>query len=84
MQTEINAVVGLLANMPTRLMLTGLKPSWDEATDDEIAAALEHMRLNPLPTTRMTYQVVRSITCMSFFENSDHWPLTGYPGPVQL
>jgi hypothetical protein len=84
LQTEVSAILGLLGNLPTRKMLTGMGSSWSEATDTEITNALEHMRLNPLPTTRLAYQVVRSVTCMAFFSNSDHWKLTGYPGPIEL
>ncbi|MFT3858080.1 MAG: hypothetical protein QM742_11495 [Aquabacterium sp.] len=84
MQVEVNAVTGLLGNMPTRRLLTGLGSRWTEASEEQIAEALEAMRLNPLPSTRLTYQVVRSLTLMSFFANSDHWSLTGYPGPVQI
>ncbi|WP_290877081.1 hypothetical protein [Aquabacterium sp.] len=84
LQVEINAVAGLLGNLPTRKMLTGLGSRWTEASEDEIASAIESMRLNPLPSTRLTYQVVRAITCMAFFSNSANWHLTGYPGPVQI
>ena len=81
---QIGAVLGLLGNLPTRKMLTGLGKRWSEASEAEIADAIETMRLNPLPTTRLTYQVVRSVTCMVFFSNSANWSLTGYPGPVEL
>lgn len=84
LQIEVNAVIGLLGNMPTRKLLTGLGSKWTQASEADIAQAIETMRLNPLPTTRLTYQVVRAVTCMAFFSNSAHWPLTGYPGPVQL
>lgn len=84
LQTQINAILGLLGNLPTRKMLTGLSSNWSDATEDELAAAIETMRMNPLPTTRLTYQVVRGVTCMAFFSNSDHWKLTGYPGPIEL
>jgi len=81
---EISAVLGLLGNLPTRKMLTGLGKRWSDASEAEIADAIETMRLNPLPTTRLTYQVVRSVTCMVFFTNPSNWPQTGYPGPVEL
>lgn len=81
---QINAILGLLGNLPTRKMLTGLSSRWSEASDEDIGAALESMRLNPLPSTRLTYQVVRSVTCMVFFANPSHWPMTGYPGPIDL
>lgn len=84
LQAQISAVAGLLGNMPTRKMLTGLGSQWTKASEAEIAEAIEHMRLNPLPSTRLTYQVVRAVTLMAFFGHSDHWSLTGYPGPVQI
>lgn len=84
MRIEVNAILGLLGNLPTRKMLTGMGKDWSEASDDDIAQAIETMRLNPLPSTRLTYQVVRAVTCMAFFSNSDHWQLTGYPGPIEL
>ena len=84
LQVEISALLGLLGNYPTRALLTGMGAAWADATEDELAQALEVMRLNPLPTTRLTYQSLRAVVCMSFFSNSAHWPLTGYPGPVQI
>lgn len=81
---EISAVLGLLGNLPTRKMLTGLGKRWGEASEAEIADAIETMRMNPLPSTRLTYQVVRSVTCMVFFTNPTNWPQAGYPGPVEL
>lgn len=81
---QIAAVLGLLGNFPTRKMLTGLGKRWSEASEAEIVDAIETMRLNPLPTTRLTYQVVRSVTCMVFFSAPSNWPQTGYPGPVEL
>ena len=84
MQIQINAVLGLLGNAPTRYLLTDLGNSWREASDVQIERALDTMRLNPLPTNRLTYQVVRGLTCMSFFSNSANWPLTGYPGPLDV
>lgn len=84
LQIEVNALLGLLGNFPTRKMLIGMSASWRDATEDELAQALETMRLNPLPSTRLTYQVLRGLVCMSFYSNSAHWPLTGYPGPVQI
>ncbi|MDX9845129.1 MAG: twin-arginine translocation signal domain-containing protein [Aquabacterium sp.] len=84
MQIQVNAVLGLLGNAPTRYMLTDLGRSWRDASDAQIERALETMRINPLPTQRLTYQVVRGLTCMSFFTQSATWPLTGYPGPLDI
>lgn len=84
MQIQVNAVLGLLGNAPTRYMLTDLGHSWRDASDAQIERALDTMRINPLPTQRLTYQVVRGLTCMSFFSNSANWPLTGYTGPLDI
>ncbi len=84
LQVEVNAVAGLLGNMPTRKMLTGMGSKWTQASEEEIGEAIEYMRLHPLPSNRLTYQVVRAVTLMSFFSQSDHWSLTGYPGPVEI
>ncbi len=84
MQGELNGLLGSLANAPTRRMLTGLRTGWNEASDDELATAIEQMRLNDLPTTRLIYLVLRSVTMLNFFSISEHWHLTGYPGPLQI
>ncbi|MFN3885907.1 MAG: hypothetical protein ACK4MG_03030 [Aquabacterium sp.] len=84
LQVQVNSIVGLLANGLTRRMLTGLDTDWDSATPEQLAAAFDNMRLHPLPSNRLTYQVVRSVTCMTFFANREHWTLTGYPGPSEI
>ena len=84
LQVEINAILGLLGNGVTRYMLTDLRGGWQGASDTDIERALETMRINPLPTHRLTYQVVRGLTCMTFFTQSTNWPGTGYPGPLDV
>lgn len=84
LRIQVNALVGLLGNKPTRYLMTGMSSSWREATDDELAQAMSHMRLNELPSHRLTYQVMRSITLMSFFTQQENWGLTGYPGPIEI
>lgn len=84
LQGQVGALLGLLGNYATRKMLTGMGSSWSEASEEDIAQALETMRLNPLPSTRLTYQVVRGVVLLSFFSHSSNWHLTAYPGPVQI
>lgn len=84
LRIQVNALVGLLGNGPTRYLMTGLSTSWRDASDDDIAQALGHMRLNDLPSHRLAYQVMRSITLMAFFTQQDNWSLTGYPGPLDI
>jgi hypothetical protein len=84
LQVPLNGLLGMLANGVTRRMLTGLKSDWQNATQQELSDAFDAMRLHDLPSTRLVYQMLRSITCMSFFIQSEHWSLAGYPGPVQI
>ena len=84
LQIEVNAILGLLGNGVTLRLLTGLKTELGKASQQELSDALETMRLHDLPSTRLVYQVLRSITCMAFFTQSENWSLTGYPGPVQI
>ncbi|KGM39793.1 hypothetical protein JY96_06440 [Aquabacterium sp. NJ1] len=83
-QVEINALLGLLGNAPTRWALTGAAGAWKDASDEEVYKSLEYMRYNALPSTRLTYQTLRGIICLTFFSNSNNWQRAGYPGPVQL
>lgn len=84
LQMQVNALLGLLGNRPTRYLLTGVNGSWRDASDEQISQAMESMRLHDLGSHRLTYQVMRSITCMAFFTQTDNWTLTGYPGPMNI
>jgi hypothetical protein len=84
LRTEINALLGLLANPPTRYLVAGLSSPWSQASDLDITKALDHMRLHTLPTTQMAYHAVRDITCMMFFTAPDNWNLVAYPGPTSI
>lgn len=84
LQVQVNAILGLLGNGVTRRLLTGVKGELHEASLEELSQALDAMRLHDLPSTRLVYQVLRSITCMAFFTQTENWALTGYPGPVEL
>ena len=79
-----NAILGVLGNNVTLRVLTGLKTGLATATPQDLAGAFDTMRLSNLPSTRLVYQVLRSVTCMAFFTQSENWSLTGYPGPVEI
>lgn len=84
LRTEINALLGLLANPTTRYLVAGLSSSWSHASDQDIGKALERMRMHTLPTTQMAYHAVRDITCVLFFTAPDNWNLVAYPGPTSI
>lgn len=84
LRTEINALLGLLANPPTRYLVTGLSQSWSQASDEDINQALERMRQHALPTNQMAYHAVRDITCVLYFTAPENWNAVAYPGPVNV
>ncbi|WP_374316735.1 hypothetical protein [Aquabacterium sp.] len=83
-QIEFAALLGLMANAPTRMLVCGLRKSWSEASVEDIQAALETMRINKLPTNMMSYHALRDITGIVFFSTRDNWSLVGYPGPLDI
>lgn len=83
-QMEFSTLLGLLANAPTRLMITGLSSSWSKASVEEVTQALESMRIHKLPTSMLCYHALRDVSCLAFFSNPDNWALAGYPGPLDI
>ncbi len=83
-QMELSALLGLLVNAPTRLMVTGLTHSWADASVEEVTQALESMRIHSLPTTMISYHALRDLTCIAFFTTPDNWSLSGYSGPLDI
>lgn len=83
-QQELAALLGALANAPTRWLLTGLDTAWSEASDQDITQALNTMRTHKLLPQLVTYHVLRDVTCLAYFSTPDNWSLAAYPGPLEL
>lgn len=83
-QLELAALLGSLANAPTRWLLTGLNKPWLEASPQEINQALDTMRLHSQIPQLVSYHVLRDVTCLAFFSTPDNWSIAGYPGPLDL
>jgi len=83
-QQELAALLGVLANAPTRLMVVGMLSSWETASPQEIHKALENMRLHGNTVDMLSYHAVRDVTALAFFTNPDNWSLAGYPGPFDI
>lgn len=81
---QVALLLGLLANAPTRYMVIALGSSWHKASDDDIRAALVHLRTTDSMVHRLAFVACRAITCISFFSMPANRSLTGYPGPLDL
>ncbi len=84
LRMQLSALLGTLGTLPGRLAMTGMATSWDEATVPQVQAALEKLRLSPLPMVPAVFGALRDITCLAFFTDSDNWKLAGYGGPLDI
>jgi hypothetical protein len=81
---QIALLAGALANAPTRYLAAGRWSSWDEASDDEVLAALQRMQQADNMGQNLVFAATRALTTLTFFSIPDHWSMTGYPGPMAL
>ena len=81
---QISLLVGVLANAPTRYMVTGMWTSWQNASDEQVSEALQRIAQADNLVQNTAYAALRGLTCMAFFSSPDHWAMVAYPGPVQL
>lgn len=81
---QISLLAGALANAPTRYLAAGRWASWDDASDDEVRAALHRMQDADNMAQNVVYAATRALTCMAFFSIPDQWSRVGYPGPMAI
>lgn len=84
MQDEIGQLATLLANAPTRRLLTGLAPDWSTATTPEVAQMLQHLRLSSWPVRQQIYHALRDLTSAAHYASPAAWAEIGYPGPMPV
>lgn len=78
---------GLLAAMDspaTRYLVAGVSRPWSDLNDDEVAQALDRMRLSSDLPTLVAYRALRSLVCLSVFSDQHLQAMTGYPGPIDI
>jgi len=83
-QAELSQLVGLLCTAPGRRGLAGLAPGWDEASADEVRAALDGMRYSSLALRQQAYHALHEIVGGAYFSDEATWKAMGYPGPILL
>ncbi|MCY1295128.1 hypothetical protein D9M69_506010 [compost metagenome] len=83
-QAELSQLMGLLCSAPGRRLLAGLEKDWNEASVDEIDAALEGMRHSSLAPRQQAYLALHEIITGAYFADSSSWPRIGYPGPMTI
>ncbi len=81
---QLSLLVGALANAPTRYLASGMWTSWEDATDAQVLAALDHLRTANSAAQHTLFAATRGITALMFFSTPENWSLSGYPGPMVI
>lgn len=83
-QAELGQLLALLASVPGRLTLAGLRTQWQQASVAQVQDALQAMRLSRLTLRQQAYQALRELVGSAYFAEPGTWPALGYPGPVKI
>ena len=62
----------------------GLTPSWQDASVDEVTAALRGMRDSGNTLRIQAFQGLHDIVFVPYFSGESTWKVLGYPGPVAV
>jgi hypothetical protein len=81
---ELSQLLGLLGTAAGRRGIVGLSSGWDEATVQEIDAALKSMRASGMALRQQAYLGLHDIVCAPYFSGDESWAVLGYPGPIAL
>lgn len=81
LQAEIDELFTIVASAPGRRALVGLSAAWPVATEAEVAAALQDMRMSSLAVRQQAFHALRDLTNASYFADRSTWAALGYPGP---
>ena len=58
--------------------------SWASASNQEIHAGLQSMRLSSLGLRQQAYQALHDIVGGAYFSAPGTWQILGYPGPLAV
>jgi hypothetical protein len=84
LQDEVNEMLTVLGSAAGRLALTGLRSPWADASDAEVAAALQGLQVSTLALRQQIFHALRDLTNAAHFADPVSWPAIGYPGPRPL
>lgn len=80
-QAELRKLFGLLASMPLRWALTGIRQDWNATTPTQVQAFLARWRASRLATLNAGAVVLVKLTSVSYYVLPAAWAGSGYPGP---
>lgn len=83
-QAELAQLLLLIDLPPGRLAFAGLRTPWHEASVEQVAAALEHLRRSRWSVQQQAYHALRDVTNAAFYGEPGTWARLGYPGPLPI
>ncbi len=80
-QAELRKLFGLLASMPLRWALAGIRQDWSAATPAQVQAFLARWRASRLATLNAGAVVLVKLASVGYYALPAAWAGCGYPGP---
>lgn len=84
LQAEVGEMLTLLASPPGRLLLTGLRRDWPDASNAEMTETLHALRRSSLALRQQLYRALRDLVNAAWFADPAAWARIGYPGPMKI
>jgi hypothetical protein len=81
LQAEVDELLSMLGSPAGRLILTGLRNPWAEASPAEVVAALQGLQVSPWRLRQQIFHALRDLTNAAYFASPATWSVIGYPGP---
>lgn len=81
---DLSRLLALLDTRVGRRVLAGLPVDWSEATQSELQAAFQGMRVSSVALRAQAYHALRDLTNAAYFADPAHWHFLGYPGPTAV
>lgn len=82
-QQELRQLFSLL-QQPLARRLLGLQPSWQEASNEQLASLLQGWRSSRLALLRGAYQGLHSLLYAAWYGDEQHWATIGYQLPASM
>lgn len=80
---EFEKMFDLMYLAPTRVLMTGIWSSWQNASDEDIEEFLVSWRDSRLNLLRMGYAQLTQLTSLVYYSDPHAWNADIYPGPPQ-
>lgn len=80
---EFKKLFDLMYLAPTRVMLTGIWSSWENASEEDVTEFLNNARDSSLNMKRLVYAQLTQLTSLVYYSDPQSWTDDMYPGPPQ-